>query len=515
MNFENAVGVSYSRRAQMAGDHLPIRYLLEINIRCTAIGEGPSTLHSQINEEEAFAGSKFYQDISINGTSFGSGYVSNLQADPEGPDVKTKNYTATVTITKGGDLDSVIGAIDKDSSQYIDSISESYSQEKSSHRRIVTHACSIKFNQPSAPDDSIIKGMLGDSSKLESLFGIDLASVYIFKNYSYDESSQSYNFQETREWVENELSDSSNIVIRQNSFQYSNGIITATTSVEVTNITEGASVQERADAALDKASSFLGDEAGGVFGSYSDLVIGKKDDLKSLKVNESLILNRNEAKCTASTTFSNAPDITSNGLVYWEYGIETQILGDETIKSEEGTIIGAGVYISIDEIAGSANKYQNANDFFGSFCGRGEAKARCDGEICISESISRNYGEGTINYRYSFSNNKSLLYDDGDGGSTIERKKIISTNQQDPLSLHSTFIIPQLKELLQTQSNKLPNLNINSVNISTNSSCSLSDFVSNLYKPNNDEIADSLSIRFSPQKRECICEARYFKIGND
>jgi len=516
MNFDNAVGISYSRRAQMAGDHAPIRYVLDLNIRCTAIGQGPGALHGKIagQENSAFNSSTFYQDIIINGASFGSGYVSNLQADPEGPDVKTKSYTATITITKGGNLDNIISAITKDASQYIDNISESFSLEKSSHRRIATHSCSIKYNAPGSPDDSVIKGILGDQSKLESLFGVNLASVYIFKNYSYDEESQTYNFEETREWVQNELSDQSDIIIQQGSFQYSNGIITATFSVEVTNVSEESPVESRANAALQKAASYLGTKPDNIFGSYSDFVIGAKDDLK-FKISESLVLNRNEAKCTASTTFSNSPDAQSDGLVYWEYSIETQKLADETINSEEGSVIGSGPYISIDEISGSSEKYDNASQFFGSNCDIGAAKSRCGGQgKSISQSISRGYGEGIINYRYSFSDNKSLLYDDNDGGATIERKKILNTNFQEPLFLHSTFLIPELKELLQKQENILPNLKINSVNISTNSACSISDFISNLYKPNENEITESLSIRFSPQKRECTCETRCFEILN-
>ena len=522
MNFSNAVGVSYNRRSEMAGDHLKIRNVLEINIRSAAIGNGQSfnQTHTEVagKESDAFSSSVFYQDITINGVSFGSGYVSNLQAEPEGPDVQIKNYSATVTITKEGELDEILSSVNKQVSQYIDSISESYTEQTATHRKISTHSCSIKLNAPEdigEQADSILKGILGDRNKLNSLFGFSDNGVYIFKNYNYDDESQSYNYENVKEWVENDLSDNSNIVVQQGSFQYSNGIITATFSVEITGITEGATVESRAQAALSKASSFLDNKADDLFSSYSGYVNGSKDPLKGAKINQSLIFNRNEAKCTVSVTYTNSFDLQDNELIYWEYGVETQKLADETIVSEQGKIIGGGAIRSINELSGSPDKYDNAEQFFGSNCSRGSAKTRAGGDgVCISESISRNYGEGSIDYKYSFSDNDSLLYPEGDGGETKERKKINSENTQDELYLHSTFLIPELKELLQKQANLLPNLKIKRSTISTNSSCILSDFKQNLYKPAATQIGDTISIRFSPKKRECVCESRYFEILN-
>jgi hypothetical protein len=524
MNFSKAVGLSYSRRSEMAGDHLKIRNVLELNIRAEALSSGGtsfSATHSDLSgkESSAFNAGVFYQDITINGQSFGEGYVSNLQADPEGPDVQRKSYTATITITKPGELDKVLSSINQETSQYIDSVSENYNEQQETHRKIISHTCSIKLNAPtdiSGQAKNILEGILEDRNKLRSLFDFSPEDVYIFKNYSYDSTSQSYNFEQTREWVDNDLSDPSNIIISQGSFQYSNGLITATFSVDVTNIQTGGNTESRAQAALAKAASYLDSQAQELFSSYSKYVEGSKDDLKNnIKTSQSLTFSRNEAKCTVSVTYSNSPDIPDNGLVYWEYGTETQKLADETIISEQGRIIGSGKVITIDEINGSSEKYDNAKEFFDSNCTRSAAKGRSGASgKCISESISRGYGEGTINYRYSFSDNESLLYDDEDGGETKERKKITNENKQDPLYLHSTFIIPEHKELLQKQANILPNLKVKSVNISTNSSCSISDFIPSLFKPSSPFVTDNLSIRFSPSKRECTCETTYFEILN-
>jgi hypothetical protein len=524
MNFQKAIGLSYSRSSQMAGDHLKIRNILELNIRAEAISAGGNSFngtHAELTSQEisAFNAGTFYQNITINGQSFGEGYVSNLQADPEGPDVQKKTYTATITITKPGELEKVLSSIDNNISQYIDNISENYNEQQEIHRKSISHTCSIKLNAPtdiSGQINQILNGILADRNKLQSLFNIDPTDIYIFKNYSYDSKSQSYNFEQTREWVENDLSDNFNIIINQGSFQYSNGIITATFSVNITNIQSGGNIESRAQAALTKAVSYLNAQADSIFSSYSKYVTGEKDNLKNnIKTIQSLTFNRNEANCVASVTYSNSADIQDEGLVYWEYDIEKQELPDEIIISEQGNIIGSGKITNIDEINGSSEKYNNANQFFESNCSLNAAKTRA-GNIgkCISQSISRGYGEGAINYRYSFSDNKSLLYNDNDGGEIKERKKIISNNNQSPLLLHSTFIIPEHKELLQKQLNILPNLKIHKSTISTNSKCSISDFKNNLFIPSDTSVVENFSISFSPSKRECVCETTYFEILN-
>lgn len=513
MNIQNAVGVSYNRRSEMAGDHLKIRNVLEMTVRAEAIGNNPGgTVAGQ--EAQAFGGG-LYDSISINGVSFGAGYVSNLSADPEGPDVQRKTYTVTVSIPMEGDLDKVLSSVSPEVSKSIDSISESYNIEQSTHRYNVTHSFTIKLNHPNPNFDgsSIVLASLKSRNKLDNIFGIGEEKVFNFKNYSYDQESQTWNYQDIKEWVKNELSDSSHIIVQQSSFEYSNGVINASFSAEVTGIKDGADAQSRADSALSQASSFLERSGGEIFGTYSDLVLGAKDGLKNLKTSKILTLNRNEAKASVRVTSTNALDI-QEGSVYWEYGTETQKLAAETITTEQGKVTGGGPILAIAELAGSIEKYANAASFFGSNCSSSAAASRNGGGVCIAESVSRGYGEGVITYRYSFSDNEALLFGSNDGGATPKRKEIISTNNQDPLYLHSTFIIPELKELLQKQENILPNLKIRRSNITTNGVAKISEFLGSLFKPGDTSIVDNISIRYSPNKRECTAETTYYDILN-
>jgi len=514
MNISNAVGLSYNRRAEMAGDHLRIKNVLEMNVRAEAFGTNPG---SQVagQEAQAFGGASLYDNISINGTSFGAGYVSNLSADPEGPDVQRKTYTATITIPMEGDLDTVLSALSPDVLKAIDSISENYSIEQSTHRHTINHTFSIKLNHPNPSFDGsgIVQAVLKSKNKLSSIFGIDDANPFNFKNYSYDDESQTWNYQDIKEWVVNELSNASFIIVKQNSFEYNNGVINATSSVEVTGIQEGVDTEGRAQAALAEAAGYLGTSGSEIFSAYAGLIQDEKEPLKDLKIAQTVTLNRNEAKAVASTTYTNAFDL-KEGLVYWEYSVEKQELADEIINSEQGKVFGGGLIRTINELAGSEDKYSNAANFFGGNCSIGAAQGRCGGGILISESISRGYGEGTINYRYSFSDNKSLLFSTRDGGATIERKKIISEGNQEPLNLHSTFVIPELKEILQKQENLLPNLKIKRTNITTNGAAKIGEFIGSIFKPGGQSIVDNISIRYSPNKRECTAETTYFEILN-
>lgn len=520
MNFENAVGVSFNRSINMAGDHLPINYILELNIRAEALsigGEDYSATHSEVASQSDSALGIFYQDISINGQSFGSGYVRNISADPEGPDTQRKTYSATVVIPKEGQLDEVLPSVSKELSKEIENISESYTESRATHRVIVNHSCSVKLNPRGEGSDSqgktILEGILKNEDKLESLFNIDKNQVYDFKNYTFDSESETYNFQSNKEWVENQESDENTIVIKNGSFEYSNGIINATFSVEITGNVEGSNIEERSKAALEKASGYINSSSEELYNRYKTYIPGTHGPLKEMKVNKTIIFNRNEAKCTVTVTQSNSQDL-QDGFVYWDYSIETQELAAETISSENGTIIGGDEFISLNELTGSENKFTNAEAFLNGEASLSSALGRSKGGKCIRESITRGYGEGIIRYSYSFSNNPSLLYGAQDGGSTIKRKQIDLENEQDPLSLFSTFLIPESKELLQQQKNLLPNLKIKTSNITTNSTATIGNFIGDLYKPSQGQIAENISIRFSPKKRECVCETRYLEIIN-
>jgi hypothetical protein len=522
MNITKAVGVSFNRRSEFASDHLRIKTVLEMVIQAESLSLGSSTgtpTHGEINalSESSFSGANFYQNITINGVSFGSGYVNSINTEADSTDVQRKRYTVTVTIPKEGQLNEVLPSVSPEVSKYIDSISESFTEQKTNHRRILNHTCSIKLDSPSGGEEqakNVLNGILRNNN-INSLFNINRTECYRFKNYSFDPESLSYNFQETREFVENELSDNNHIVIKQNSFQYVNGVVNAVFSVDVTGIGANKDISQRARDALDKASSFLGQSAQSVFSQYTSFIPGPHDSLKDIKINKTIVYNYNEAKCTVSVVYSNSRDIQESGFVYWEYSNEKQILADEIITSEQGTIIGGDELLSIQELSGSNKKFQNAASFFSDKCSKNAAKSRSGAPgVCINESISRGYGAGTIKYRYSFSNNASLNYSDDDGGGNPIRKIVNKENDQNELTLFSTFLIPEYKELLQKQENILPNRKVKSTTITTNSTANISDYLGNVFSPEDNKVTESISITFAPKQREFSCETTYFEILN-
>jgi hypothetical protein len=515
MNFENTVGVSFNRTSEFAGDHVRLKTTLEMNIRAESIGNSPEDIQSLINDQSEEGIGNFYQDISINGVSMGEGYVRSINADPNGTDTQKKTYTATIVISKEGNLDEILPSVTKEDSKYIDSISESFSREQSSHRFTISHTCSVQLNPKERSEgfssaDAILSGILEEQSYLTSLFDIESKDVYKIKNYSFDESSNSYNYEETREYVENELSDDKNIVIKTGSFNYTNGNIIATFSAEIT----GISVEEesRRQDALEKAVELLSSSAQYLFDNYSGSIPGTHETLKSTPINKTLTFNRNEAKCTVAVVYSNSLDMMEEE-VYWEYTSETQILADEIIISENGNIIGGNIIDIINNgTVGESRKYNLVESFFNSTCNIDSVKSRVNGVIPISESISRNYTNGSIRYNYSFSNNGSLNYSSADDVDTPDRKIVKSLNLQKDLTLHSTFVIPEFKELLQAQPNLLPKLNTVKNNISTNSTATIDSFLGYVENPSDNYVIDSITFQFSPKKREFSSETSYFEI---
>jgi hypothetical protein len=530
MNFDNVIGVSFNRRSEFMGDHLRLKTILDLNIQAESISSsnGDGFTGTQVKivglENQAFSGRTFYQNISINGISFGSGYVSNLTANPEGSDTQKKTYSATVTIISEGSLDEILPSIDKNSSKFIDSISESFSRQQESHRYTVTHTCSVRVNPLSKEvgkslSEKILKGILSDNNNLNSIFDFSLEKAFSPKNYSYDEESQSYNFEETYEYVRNEFSDNECIIIQNNSTSYTNGIITININAEITGNGDGQDLQARGAAALNKADLFLNQQDDKGLFSYSALIPGNHSPIQFHPINKTLVFNKTEAKCSISIVYTNSQELQAlaGDFVYWEYSNEEQKSTDENIYSEQGTIIGGNELISANETSGEEKKFQIADNFFKNKCSFSQVFQRIGDSNAkiLSKSISRSYSEGIIRYSYTFSNNKSILYS-GEDIDQIDRKRIDSKNIQKELNLFSTFLIPEYKELLQKQKNLKPELKIERSIININSKAKLNELISlinfNSILNSQELIIDSLIFRFSPKKREFESNLNYYQL---
>jgi len=530
MNFDKVIGVSFNRRSEFMGDHLRLKTILDLNIQAESIsssgGDSFSGTQGKIVslENQAFGGQTFYQNITINGVGFGSGYVTNLTASPDGPDTQKKTYSATVTIISEGNLDEILPSVDKTSSKFIDSISESFTRQQENHRFSVNHTCSIRVN-PTAPQqgfslsDKLLKGILGDQNKLESIFDLDVEETYAPKNYSFDEQSQSYNYQQSYEYLKNDLSDKDCIVIQNNTFNYSNGVINITVATEITGNGKNQTLEQRGQKALQKAADIISQNVDRGLFSYNSLIQGNHKSLQMYPINQTLVFSKTEGKCSVTVNYTNSEELngSSGTFAYWEYTTEEQKSIDENIYSEQGTIIGGGIINSANETSPSEKKFITADGFFKNNCDINSAMSRSEGSDlkAISESISRSYSEGIVRYNYTFSDNKTLTYSSNDTNK-IDRKVVNSSNLQKELFLHSTFIIPEYKELLQIQPNLQPELKTKNSNISINSQAKFSDLINlvdfETFYSDPQLIVDSIVYRFSPKKREFSADLNYYQL---
>jgi preprotein translocase subunit YajC len=177
MNIDKAKGISFTKRFEYLGDNVLLKRVLEISVECESLGTDISQVHSTIEglSNETFVGSKpLRENISINGTSFGVGYIQSVTANPEGPDQQRKSYTVNIIIEEAGELDKAVQGISLESTAFIESISENYNISKDKKINNFSHEIEIKLN-PSVKSTAlgrtkeIADAIYKDTTKLESL----------------------------------------------------------------------------------------------------------------------------------------------------------------------------------------------------------------------------------------------------------------------------------------------------------------------------------------------------------
>ena len=137
MNIDKAKGISFTKRFEYLGDNVLLKRVLEISVECESLGTDMTAIHGVIDvlSNEAFVPKgTLREDISINGTSFGNGYIQSIVANPEGPDQQRKTYTVNIIIEEAGELDKVISGINSALALSIESISENYNITKDKKR---------------------------------------------------------------------------------------------------------------------------------------------------------------------------------------------------------------------------------------------------------------------------------------------------------------------------------------------------------------------------------------------
>jgi hypothetical protein len=525
MNFPNVQVLSANSTSQFFGDQVRWKSVLEISVEGSFIdlnSNNSSAIHAQANnfETSSFGGSTFYSNITINGTNFGEGYVSNFTAAPDNVDVKDKKYSASITIPVEGNLSTLttdnLNLVSKASFEFVESFSENSvftkgEGIKDTYNQTVSLTISPKVkNNGKNVAETIIKSYL-NNNQLTSLISGQYQKTNIKKYYeqSYDEISNSYTCNTNFElYVRSIDSDDTTLVNKSVRVEYNtDGTINITENGEVIGNNLGFDTV-RYQNALSKVRT-LKDGAFGRLGGYVPFSGSTNNPLINQPISENITTIPFEGRVSYSITFTNSKEvIAQNG--YWSFTINIVTNeGGETVLTEDGSIIGVG-NTTLDK-----SKFNKARGLFNTK--KSGIKSRLEefytGSktlIELSSSIVHNDVEGSVQYSTSYTDSDSLL--DGQ----IVRKAVSTVTQDFNRNLFSTFNIVGNKEIAQIQPNLLQNNT--AVNIRLNgrfqeSYVTYFNYAKNIadgYKGSK-YISDA-SYTYSPTNREFNLTVTYFNM---
>jgi len=533
LTFNNISVLSANSSSEFFGEQLRYKSLLELSIEGNFIDLSSNTytaIHNAINayETDAFGTNKpFYNNININGISFGRGYVRNFSTSPDGPDVGLKKYTINITIPVSSDnqnfniltTSSDFGGLNLSNDlnlKFIQNFSESSSFTKgegikdSYSQNISITVVPEQKNNAKTIASGFIQRFLNNNN-LSSL----IASVAAYNkgnnirkrhDQTYDDNTGTFSVNSN--WVfyprsSDGSGDNDVIVIRNVTVNYdSQGVINITEDGDCTTNTN-ENEQVRSVKALQKASQLLNSAWSRINTGYIDT--SKHNPLINQPLSKNATSIPFQGKATYSITFTNSKEVVAN-TGYWSYNIViNQTQGGDFIGNESGEITGKG------ELLTNKQKYNTALGYWNNIKNsiKSRIQAYINGDISeISSSQVHSEIDGKISYNYSLSNNKSL---------TVTQnitKTVTSITEDYNRNLFSTFNIIGRKEIAQIQKNRLQN-NIQ-INVVMNGkfTTTLSTYINaatsiaSSYKQGG-KLAD-INYNYSPLNREFSLNATYF-----
>ncbi|MEY4342469.1 MAG: hypothetical protein RL736_262 [Pseudomonadota bacterium] len=532
MNLSNATVVSFNRRTQYLGENASLKSVVELSVQCAAVGTNFGTIHGIINGIANSAGTtQFREDISINGTSFGKGYVSSVTASPDGTDTQMKMYTVNVSIEYAGNLSKIFSTVGD--SSLLQSFSDSYNFSREGVKENYTQECNLQIN----PDDranglnigkGIVSAVAADTTRLQSMLGFPptLGGCKKFNEENYDQKSNTYSFKSSWQIYKNTDSSPSTLVSYSTSGQFNeDGTITVTVKVDVIG-NSGDTAQQRANEAKAKVESLkssLFAKASSLYSQIKNSISGIHNSLQDYPTTETTDVAISEGRASSSRTYTNSLEIYASDKVYWQYSNSVTNEELSSIISEEGTIFGGG---PLNDAKTSLNsptqKYNSAKSKFNSI--KGEIKQRAknlwdntgSGDFkLVSYSISHGYNAGSIKYNYRYSNNPALKFGDEDVTTPI-RKKHSDTSYDVNVNLSSNFLLfgQDMYELLQRQPNIMPKKKITRESMNGLGTLKMGDYITQSTVPSlgGNSVIESITFQFSIKNREFTSEYNILEI---
>jgi hypothetical protein len=425
--FDSCSTMGYAKTFEYLGGDFCFRHIINLNLQGTLFSNnqaGVTPIWSGISG--VLINNQDYQNILINGESFGSGVLNDISFDSS-VDVRTKNYTASVTIYKTGDLSflnnnqfylsgtsgSILTSLSGFAWENIGSISESSSFSKNSD-------LSLNFQRSLSVSLSTGGGYSGEPliAQAKNLATVLLGSVLNLSGVNFDIPTgfrPKRVFSESYDYINGSFSFNESINYRdQNPYNwfYSHSLKQGENGI--VEVSENGSVIGVNDVPLSGLmSGYLNSKTGAYSrcsGLFSDIV-GNDCNLVNRPVSSTFDLNHNAGSISYNILYSTNPQFNETGF-NWTYSHSINKNPASYTVSEQGSIIGQGTgatkynnaysgYITVNSgVSGRVSNYFN-EFIFSTGC--------FSGVHFTSKSISDDEVNGRISYSYNFSTDNRYL----------------------------------------------------------------------------------------------------------
>ena len=485
MDFSNATLITSNWKNQFLGETTRYKSVQELSIEGMVLNLTNTDGANGILAATALleSGARNWDQIIINGYNFGSGIVDSFSF-PEGRDVQTKTYNATIKIPQSGDFSSLslasgYSGLSYDYFQYLDGFSESSNFNRGIQKE--DYSQSIKF---SLKGPYTLSGVIAAQAIATSFFNNNYLNNVLGTKYSdntvkkfYSESYDSIN--NTFDFARNfEISTGSNLqysLYRSHTLGFdAGGVSRVTEKADYLGHTTVPFITVSQQALADMSGAYA--RCNTFFSVYQQ---NGEASLLSQPIVKSVSNNPFKATLGYTMQFSNSFSVQSNA--FWDYTIDiNESQGGVFTATEQGNIIGFG------HIATPVSpKYNNALNFWQNTVKTGVSGRASSSSYytpfplsqsktmrLVNDSLVLNQIEGKIDYTQKFSNQDSVL------SATDIRKALVTISSENTRGLVSYFSVPNYKEIAQIQPNVIPNLTNYSVALNGRSDVSISTYLS-------------------------------------
>jgi hypothetical protein len=401
-----------------------------------------------------------YSDIIIDGINYGYGKIKSVSFD-SGNWVRVTEYNIDVEILKSSDFDFQLDPEEKNLTseilsglktyaEFLEDFSESYSVDYTSDQNEISgsHNIDIKVSP-------LFQGNKIEFAKNLATFIFSKASISDLSKYSYslpDPFRRKETYSETYDIIGLSFGFRKNFSFLNSSECHSlnrsmnvsfseDGLITVTENTLIT----GKCRETDEYSTIKSAKNVFNSEVGGSYGRCNEIFLiyknAQSDPLIDKEIERSVKINNFSGEIEYTVSYTN--DKRKKNNYSYEYSLEISRSEDGIWNaSEQGAVIGDGT-------RGQASKFENAwagwnieknnisqriNDFY--IASADPKPSPVQALKLIEKNTTHSIYEGSFNYSYSFTDDKTINL------SSDIRRSTISISDNKGTKIHNDFIVP-------------------------------------------------------------------------